>query len=131
MRNVDSMDAQDIAERLAHHSAGDGGLLHTLRPYVGSVDTTATKEILDLVRRLTELAEKGVALPIAALSGVFHITHTVRRWALDKDGMLVRNNLILPSDWDTLKRWTDEVEEEFAKLLGTLEDREAGQQGGT
>lgn len=107
-----------------HHFAGAGGLVDSLRPYVGKVDVEATSEVLEAVRVIVERADEGAPIPASTLSGIFELTNTVRRWALDSDGMLVRNKLINGDDWRTLMDWVVRIESHFTQLLGTLEARE-------
>ncbi len=111
---------------IAHHFNGSGGLVDSLRPYTGRIDREALADVLAAVRALRSGAEDGEAVPISVVAGVFYVTHTVRRWALDKDSMLVRNNRINISDWQILMDWVVEVEVEYRALLGVLEEREEG-----
>src|SRR5262245_46392660 len=103
----------DAASVVCHHFSGSGGLVDGLRPYTGTIDPRALKDVLVAVRTLKDEAEGGEAIPTSALSWIFDLTNTVRLWALDKDSMLVRNKLIGPSEWQTLMEWVVDVELEY------------------
>lgn len=114
----------DVATIIGHHSIGEGGLVHSLRPYQGAIDRRALAAVLAAVRTLKKEAKRGEPMPIALVAGIFRLTNTVRRWALDGDSMLVRNKRIEPPQWEQLMDWVIKVESEYSELLGVLEERE-------
>lgn len=119
------------AARIIHHHYGEaGGLIDSLRPYTGRVDASALADTLAAVRAMRSRAASGDVVSISALSSVFHLTNTVRRWALDKDSMLVRNKRIELPQWEQLMDWVIEVESEYSTLLGVLEERESSDDSG-
>jgi hypothetical protein len=123
---TDEEKTREAARVLEHHCVGDGGLLDELRPFTGSINTASTQEVIDAIRSLVTLAQNGVPIRFSTLAQGFFLIHTVRRWALDKDSMLVRNALINDHDREELLTWIVEAQEEFGKLLGTLAERESG-----
>ena len=81
-------------------------------------------ETLSAVRTIQSAVEQGDTIPVSVLASIFYLTNTVRAWALDPESMLVRNNLIQPSDSKKLLTWVMAMETEYRALLGALEERE-------
>lgn len=126
MVSIDS-DAQvlDAAKQtIRHHFSGDGGFLSSLRPYAGTLDRQALADVLSAAKAILRLAERGAEVPISVISWLFGLSRTIRAWAIDDGGMLVRNDLITDADRETLRRWLERVEDMLEAILGTLEERE-------
>jgi hypothetical protein len=113
----------DVVVRLLQRNASS--ILDALRPYAGQVDSTSLNETLSAVQRLVQVAEEGGDIPARALDSIFVLTNLVRRWALDEDGMLIRNKLMHEPEKTRLTNWVRELEDLFSKLLGALAEREA------
>src|SRR5580698_1505404 len=112
--NDDAASVQRAVDVLLKHRVGDGGLLDELRPYAGRVNAEALADVLSATQTLISAAERGAAIPVAALSHLFGVDHLVRRWALDKDSMLVQNRLISDVDWQTLMDFVIDLEMRYS-----------------
>lgn len=117
------MDAQQALQRLSLQAGitvamprKGGTLPEMLRPFRGAIDEKILEEILVDIKVLIE-REIGEEQRLQALLAIGLIVSTTRGWALDRDSMLVRNDLIDDAQYNELLTWVRDVERLSAVMI--------------
>ena len=120
------MDYDTAVEQLTFHCGSNPntddprwkqGFLQTLRMYRGTLDHDAWKSVLDCVDAVSAHLKSAPLLDRSVVNSLWGILHYSRSWALHRDGMLQRNNLMTKQDQETLSNWLDELAERIAIML--------------
>mgnify|MGYP003332293750 FL=1 len=94
----------------------DEGFIGCLRPYSG-IRAESFHSVIEALLSVGSVFSVTNTLERSIAESVFEITVTARRWGVEVDGMLVRNNLISPDDRMQLKRWIEIIERMALDLL--------------
>lgn len=107
------MDTKEAMELLSYNSCSndditntkwENGFLGSLRPFRGNLNEDNFHEIMACLKTIScELNSNE--LDKKAILDIFSIIHFTEIWALHRDGMLRRNNLISKEQLLTLEYW--------------------------
>lgn len=124
------MTRTEALELLAHHSfthddfnhpKTERGYLGMLRPFTGQLYEENFHEVIRVIKTLAaDLRKPEVDKDI--ICKLWSICQLSRAWALEKDGMLQRNGLIVASEVERLAEWTDCISATVMNLLSDLND---------
>ncbi|RFP66160.1 hypothetical protein D0N36_05430 [Hymenobacter lapidiphilus] len=93
------------------------GFLGMLRPYKGLIEHNFHEVMLALRVLAPAFAEHETQLSRPLITAVWVICHLGRAWGLEPEGMLQRNNLILPADTERLSEWLSIISDTVSCLL--------------
>lgn len=123
----------EAIELLKHHSfthddieniKSEKGFLGMLRPYQGELYEDNFHEVMEIIKVLKNHFYQD-KIDTHIISNFWGICHYSRAWALDKDSMLRRNNLISDIQLDLLTSWIECISNAIALLLEGLPEKEA------
>lgn len=123
----------EAIERLKHHSyfhedfespRTQQGFLGMLRPFQGVLNEDNFHEVMQILGVLRNRF-RGENVDRQLIANFWAICHFSRVWAIEKDGMLRRNNLIAKDQSFQLSVWLDCISSAIMCLLGGSTDEEA------
>ena len=124
------MSEQEAIEILKHHSfnnenlgnsKAEKGFLGMLRPFNGTLNEENFHELMNVLLALKDHFSKEI-IDRNITSNLWAICHLTRSWAIERDAMLRRNNLINDTQIDLLTIWIDCISITVMYLLEGLGD---------
>lgn len=108
------MTKKDAKNILKHHSMSDSrfdsdnkGFLGMLRPFSGQLEEKNYHEIMAAIRVLASDLRSSEKIDRDVISAIWGICHLTRLWAIDRNCMLQRNNLIQAKQIKKLENWIE------------------------
>ena len=99
----------------------ESGFLGVLRPFQGVLTDSNFHEIMECLKALSaDFDSKQIGQEV--VSDLWGICYTARVWALEKDGMLQRNNLLTEEQIQILDEWLDIIAYAVMNLLWSNSD---------
>ena len=92
-----------------NHPKMEKGFLGMLRPFSGKLIEENYHEVIEAIRTLADELRNGDEVDREVISTIWGICHLSRSWALEKDGMLRRNNLINEEQIEQLEKWIESI----------------------
>ena len=112
--------------RSIEHPKAKAGFLGSLRPYGGHLVEENFREVMDSLRVLApELS--GATVDREVVGALWAMCHLAHAWGVEPDGMLRRNELISPTDVETLAGWVNTLSYATMSLLDGSSEGEAFQ----
>lgn len=120
------MTIEEAKEALLYHSGRhedihsprwERGFVGSLRPFTGSLNRDAMRELEECLRVLAPCLQEGDTASRELISGFLYILATGQLWALTPQGMLRGNNLICDEDIALLTNWLAGLSMALAMLV--------------
>jgi len=92
-----------------NHPKMESGFLGMLRPFSGELNEDNYHEIIKAIRILADELRNKQQIDKEVISAIWGICHQTRSCAIDKDGMLRRNNLIRDEQIKKLEKWIETI----------------------
>jgi hypothetical protein len=92
-----------------NHSKMERGFLGMLRPFSGELIEENYHEVIQALKVLANELRNNKQIDKEIISAIWGICHLTRSWAIDKEGMLQRNNLIKEAQIAKLEEWIGNI----------------------
>ena len=98
-----------------HHPKMENGFLGMLRPFSGELNEENYHEVIKAIKTLADELRDKDKIDKEVISAIWGICHLTRSWAIEKEGMLRRNNLINDEQIKILEKWIESIS--FATMM--------------
>ena len=128
------MTVEEAKEALAYHSCGhedihsprwERGFVGSLRPFTGTLNRDAMREMEVCLRVLAPMLQEGYADSRELVTGFLYVIATGQHWAVAPESMLRRNKLISAEDIALLTSWLAEFSMAFAMIVEGMDTETA------
>jgi hypothetical protein len=112
------MTTEEAKKVLKYHSFTDedidhpkmkNGFLGMLRPFSRELNDDNYHEVIEAIKTLADELRSEEKIDKNVISAIWGICYLTRIWAIEKDGMLRRNNLINDEQIEKLEKWIDTI----------------------
>lgn len=112
------MTAEEAKKVLKYHSFTDEdinhpkmekGFLGMLRPFMGELIEENYHEVMEAIKTLAGEIGDQKQVDREVISAIWGICYLTRSWAIDKEGMLQRNDLITEKQIGQLEKWVESI----------------------
>ncbi|MEL7123049.1 MAG: hypothetical protein AAFO07_26605 [Bacteroidota bacterium] len=92
-----------------NHPKMENRFLGMLRPFSGKLNEESYHEVIKAIRTLADELRNKEKIDREVISAIWGICHLTRSWAIEKEGMLRRNNLINDEQIKKLEKWVESI----------------------
>lgn len=107
-----SFTAEDVK-----HPKMENGFLGMLRPFSGKLYEENYHEVIAAIKTLADEIRGKEKIDKDVISAIWGICHLTRSWAIEKEGMLQRNNLITEKQIKILEKWVEAISYAILMIL--------------
>lgn len=105
-----------------NHPKMKNGFLGMLRPFLGKLNEANYHEVMEAIRTLADELRDKEKIDREVILAIWGICHLTRSWAIEKEGMLQRNNLINDEQIKKLEKWVESISYAIMMILGGSDD---------
>lgn len=107
------------------HPKMEKGFLGMLRPFNGKLYEENYHEIIQILKTISEDLRGVDKVDREIMDALWGICHFTRIWAINKDGMLQRNQLINKNQVHKLENWIEVISYATTMILGGCDNKTA------
>ena len=93
------------------------GFLGMLRPFKGVLIEENYHELIKAIKVLSDEIRDGEQIDKEVISAIWGICHLARNWAVKKEGMLQRNQLLTSEQIAKLEKWLETISYAMMMML--------------